>query len=251
MRSSISVLSTSSGEHLLEVQLADGFFSRLRGLMLAAPMSSGEGLLLTRCRSIHTGFLRQIIDVCYLDAAGVVTKCVGHLPPWRSSSSRSPHTDHSAQYRAKHTLELPAGSIALWQIKPGDRLWHGSLQARPTSIVKPLRSQPLQQIRQLILSPIQLRTPSRSQPLTQPQPEPRNHSAIRSHSRQRGSAMVEFAVVGPLITLLGLATLQYGLLFFSKNQINHASFMAARAGSVDHAKLKSVTTAYANALAPI
>ena len=63
--------------------------------------------------------------------------------------------------------------------------------------------------------------------------------------------MTEFVVVGPLITLLGLAILQYGLLFFAKNQINHAGFMAARAGSVGNANLEKIETAFANALVPL
>ena len=66
-----------------------------------------------------------------------------------------------------------------------------------------------------------------------------------------GSAMVEFVVVGPIITLLGLAILQYSLLFFAKNQINHASFMGARAGSVGNAKLEKVQSAFVNALVPL
>ncbi|QOY94466.1 DUF192 domain-containing protein [Massilia sp. UMI-21] len=67
----------------------------------------------------------------------------------------------------------------------------------------------------------------------------------------RGSAMTEFVVVGPVITLLGLAILQYGLLFFAKNQLNHATFMAARAGSVGNASLEKIETAFANALVPL
>ena len=45
--------------------------------------------------------------------------------------------------------------------------------------------------------------------------------------------------------------LQYGMLFFAKNQINHASFMAARAGSMGHANLDTVRSAYAQALVPL
>ena len=68
---------------------------------------------------------------------------------------------------------------------------------------------------------------------------------------QRGSAMIEFAIVGPIITLLGLAILQYAMLFFAKNQINHAGFIAARAGSTGHADLTTVQTAYVRALLPL
>lgn len=63
--------------------------------------------------------------------------------------------------------------------------------------------------------------------------------------------MLEFTVVGPLITLMGLAILQYGLLFFSRNQINHASFMAARAGSVTHARPADIRQAYLRAMVPL
>ncbi len=63
--------------------------------------------------------------------------------------------------------------------------------------------------------------------------------------------MIEFAVVGPVLTLLGLALLQYGLLFFAKNGFNHAAFMAARAGAVGNASLSSVQQAYLRALVPL
>ena len=69
--------------------------------------------------------------------------------------------------------------------------------------------------------------------------------------RQRGSALVEFMIVGPIISLVGLGILQYGMLFFAKNQINHASFMAARAGAMAHASMASVQNAYASALVPM
>lgn len=68
---------------------------------------------------------------------------------------------------------------------------------------------------------------------------------------QRGSAMIEFTIVGPVLTLLGTMILQYCLMFNAKNLLNHASFMAARAGSMDHASLDSIQTAYARALIPL
>ncbi|MGP1615892.1 MAG: TadE/TadG family type IV pilus assembly protein [Pollutimonas bauzanensis] len=79
--------------------------------------------------------------------------------------------------------------------------------------------------------------------ITQPQ--------ARSRRRQRGAAMIEFAVVGPVITVLGLAIVQYGHLFFTKNHINHATFMAARAGSTGHADLGKIQTAYIRAMIPV
>lgn len=63
--------------------------------------------------------------------------------------------------------------------------------------------------------------------------------------------MVEFVVVGPLITLLGLTILQFCLLFFAKAQINHAAFMAARAGSVANARPEPIAAEYSRALIPL
>lgn len=68
---------------------------------------------------------------------------------------------------------------------------------------------------------------------------------------QRGTALIEFAVVGPLITAIGMAILQYAMVFTAKNHVNHATFMAARAGSTAHASLASMEEAYLKALIPL
>lgn len=63
--------------------------------------------------------------------------------------------------------------------------------------------------------------------------------------------MVEFAMVGPVLSLLSLVILQYALMFNAKNMINHAAFMAARAGSTGNAQLSTVEAAYTRALIPL
>ena len=82
----------------------------------------------------------------------------------------------------------------------------------------------------------------------QPQVPPQQ---VRHSRHQRGSAMIEFAVVGPLLTLIGTIILQYAMMFNAKNLVNHASFMAARAGTMQNANLGSVQAAYAKALIPL
>lgn len=203
-------MSTANGVHTLDVAVANSFWRRFRGLMLAPPLASDAGLLLLRCDSVHCAFMRQSIDVLYLDADGFVLKCVTALKPWRASLS---HTGRDASgqphRRARHTLELAAGAIARLGIAAGDRALHRSLHSADTAA-----------------------------PLAPPQ-------------AQRGAALVEFVVVGPLLTLIGLAMLQQGMMFFAKNQLNHASFMAARAGSLANANLTTVKTAYSKALVPL
>lgn len=107
-----AILHTTSGSHPLALAIANDFPSRLRGLMLAPPLALDEALLLTRCGSVHTAFMRQVIDVIYLDRSDRVVRCVPMLKPWRSS----------AAWGAVHVLELATGSIARCGITPGDRL---------------------------------------------------------------------------------------------------------------------------------
>jgi TadE-like protein len=63
--------------------------------------------------------------------------------------------------------------------------------------------------------------------------------------------MLEFTVVGSVLLLLGLALVQYGLLFFAKNQMNHATLMAARAASMEHASLGHAKAAYIKTMVPV
>lgn len=206
-----SIMHTASGPHQLELRLANTFLARFRGLMLTRPLEAGQGMLITRCPSVHSAFLRYPIDVVYLDRNGIVTRCVPNLRPWRASFSGAGRDEAGKRYqRARHTLELAAGAIAAMGVRPGDRLSHPYLD--------------------------------KAQEATFPGP---------AHSSQRGSAMLEFTVVGPLITLLGLAVLQYGMLFFAKNQISYAGFLAAREGSTANASMEKVYTAYARALVPM
>ena len=214
------LLHTETGCHPLAVRVADKFISRFVGLMLAAPLQPDRGLLITACSSVHTCFMRQTIDIIYLDDDGCVTKCVPAVKPWRASSSRGKDARGKPFRHAFYTLELAAGTIDRLQICVGDQLQNvaGYVSGRASK-------------KSAATLPTVVQRPRRT--------------------RQTGSAMIEFAVVGPLLTLLGLSLLQYGMLFFSKNQYNHASFMAARAGSTGHATLDTIQSAYAKALIPL
>ena len=47
-------------------------------------MPEGEGLLIPRCRAIHTFFMRFPIDAVFFDAAGNEVKTVRNIRPWRA-----------------------------------------------------------------------------------------------------------------------------------------------------------------------
>lgn len=72
--------------HILgvEAEVARAFLPRLLGLMFRRkPPAPGTGLLITRCRSIHTCFMRFPIDAIFLDASGAPVKTMRNIRPWR------------------------------------------------------------------------------------------------------------------------------------------------------------------------
>lgn len=83
----------------LRLRIADTFVRRLLGLHAGGPLDPDEGLLLAPCRAVHTLFLRQRIDVVFLDAKGGECDRVDALPARRIVSRRA----------ACMVIELPAG----------------------------------------------------------------------------------------------------------------------------------------------
>src|SRR3954451_9307189 len=80
-----------------EVRIAVGF-ARLLGLVWLDREEAGAGLLLPRCRSVHTFGMRFSLDVHFLDASLETIALVRGVVPRRIVS-------HGA---AKAVLELPA-----------------------------------------------------------------------------------------------------------------------------------------------
>ncbi len=59
------------------------------------------------------------------------------------------------------------------------------------------------------------------------------------HSRRRGQALAEWAVVLPLVLLMTLTILQFSLILIGKFVVNHAAFSAARAQLVGEDPLQA------------
>jgi hypothetical protein len=115
------------------VGLADGWWSRGRGLLGRGPLSAGEGLLLTPCRSVHMVGMRFPIDLVFLSGKGtVVGVCPDLSPGWRAKGHRD----------ARHALELPAGTIAATGTCPGDQVtWAPELSpSAPPSLAATARA---------------------------------------------------------------------------------------------------------------
>lgn len=74
----------NTGEVLLsQLEVADTFFQRLRGLQFRRSISCNSGLLLSPCSSLHTCFMRFSIDVIMLDADNIVLAIRRSVQPWR------------------------------------------------------------------------------------------------------------------------------------------------------------------------
>jgi uncharacterized membrane protein (UPF0127 family) len=65
------------------VEVADTFWSRLRGLQFRRALSPGEGLLLVPCASIHTCFVRFSLDVVMLSRQWQVLAVRRRVRAWR------------------------------------------------------------------------------------------------------------------------------------------------------------------------
>lgn len=94
------------------VRCADTFFSRLIGLLRTPVLSTGEGLWISPCTSVHTWFMRYPIDVIFLDAKGIVLQSAT-MRPWRMSR---------IVWKSQGCLELPAGTIEQARTRIGDRI---------------------------------------------------------------------------------------------------------------------------------
>jgi uncharacterized membrane protein (UPF0127 family) len=104
---------TRSVEIAHSAEVARGPIRRGIGLMGRRGWTHSDGLVLERCGSIHTFFMRMPIDVVYLDRDGTVLRADAAMPPWRVGP---------IVRRARTVLELPAGTIERTGTRKGDRL---------------------------------------------------------------------------------------------------------------------------------
>lgn len=94
-------------------ELARSFWARGRGLLGRRGLEAGEGLVIYPNNSVHTFFMRFIIDVVFVDRKNRV---VGLRP------EMVPQRPFAGAWKAHYTIELPAGLIATTQTQLGDHL---------------------------------------------------------------------------------------------------------------------------------
>lgn len=105
-------LSVNQKETEYTVKVAKTFFKRLAGL-LGKRLLSNECLLITKCGSIHTFFMRFNIDAVFLGRDNLIVKKVSSLKPWRIVLP-VPGTES--------VLELPEGTCEKLSLVKGDEV---------------------------------------------------------------------------------------------------------------------------------
>jgi len=105
-----------------QCDVAETFFSRLKGLIGRKMLRQGQGLLLSPCNDIHMLMMSISIDVIFVRKeklddgreAYQVTSFRENLRPWGLLPVRDG--------RASCTLELPVGTIQRCEVRVGDEL---------------------------------------------------------------------------------------------------------------------------------
>lgn len=92
------------------LQVADTFFKRLKGLMFTKELPLQNALQINPCNEIHTFFMKYSIDVLYLDVNNNILSIDENLQPGKIGKRVK---------RAVTVIELPKGKIKEKDIKVG------------------------------------------------------------------------------------------------------------------------------------
>lgn len=68
---------------------------------------------------------------------------------------------------------------------------------------------------------------------------------------QRGQAATEFIIALPVLLLLCLGLIQFGLLYQAKSTVNYALLMAAREGAVENGRQSAMLDSFGRGIAPL
>lgn len=103
-------------EVIRNLAVARTVLARARGLLGRAAIGADgvatRGLLIPRCRCVHTFFMKFGIGLIFVDKENVVVSVRDNVAPWRVAWER----------RAAAVIECAAASPPLRMVRPGDRL---------------------------------------------------------------------------------------------------------------------------------
>ncbi|MFC4799984.1 DUF192 domain-containing protein [Neobacillus sp. GCM10023253] len=96
-----------------QINLANTFLKRFKGLMFRKNPISNEGLWIIPCNAVHMFFMKFPIDVVLLNEQNEVVEVHHMLEPWRITKPVK---------EAYSTLELPSGSAKTLGISIGCKI---------------------------------------------------------------------------------------------------------------------------------
>jgi uncharacterized membrane protein (UPF0127 family) len=105
--------------------IADGFLTRVRGLMWRADLPADEGLWIIPCPSIHMFNMKFAIDAIFLTADGTVTDIVEGIKPGKTYVAKA------NQGNAHSTVEVAVGTVGRSGTQIGDKLVSSVLVLKP------------------------------------------------------------------------------------------------------------------------
>lgn len=94
------------------LEIADTFYKRFKGLMGRKNLSERSGLKIYPCNSIHCFFMQIPIDIVFLSKEDVVVKVIHDMKPW----SVSPIVKGASYVIEANAIEL------VGKVEVGDKL---------------------------------------------------------------------------------------------------------------------------------
>jgi uncharacterized membrane protein (UPF0127 family) len=108
----VRLIHVQTGREIARLEIARTPFQRMRGLLGRSGLPAGEGMLIERCSSIHTFFMKFALDVIFVDSDWEVRRVVRGLQPWRLANS----------FGASRVVELAAGALDGTDLTSGDEI---------------------------------------------------------------------------------------------------------------------------------
>ena len=108
----VRLIHVRTGREIAHLEIARTTLQRVRGLLGRSGLPPGQGMLIERCSSIHTFFMKFALDVIFADSNWEVRRVVRDLRAWQLASALG----------ASRVVELPAGALEGSDLAPGDAL---------------------------------------------------------------------------------------------------------------------------------
>ncbi|KUO50526.1 MAG: hypothetical protein APF76_07715 [Desulfitibacter sp. BRH_c19] len=110
----VKVFNESKNTILLEeVEIADSFFLRLKGLLGKSSLPHGKGIIIKPCKAVHTMAMSFTIDVAFVDKNNYICHIIDSMLPYKFSPTIR---------KADYVIEAPASTFKTSGTNLGDKI---------------------------------------------------------------------------------------------------------------------------------